>query len=51
MVVLLMGIMGATSLYNLIEIVPQDGALMAMLSLKGLEEKQLYRGLARVSIT
>ena len=51
MVVLLKGIMGATSLYNLIEIVPQDGALMAMLSLKGLEEKQLYRGLARVSIT
>ncbi len=50
MVVLLMGIMGATSLYNLIEIVPQDGALMVMLALEGLEEKQLYRGLARVSI-
>lgn len=50
-VVLLMGIMGATSLYNLIELVPQDGALMTMLALEGLEEKQLYRGLARVSIT
>lgn len=50
MVVLLMGIMGASSLHNLIEIVPQDAALMTMLALDSLEEKQLYRGLARISI-
>jgi hypothetical protein len=49
-VVLLMGIMGAASLHNLIDIVPQDAALMAMLGLDSLEEKQLYRGLAQVSI-
>ncbi len=46
MVVLLMGIMGASSLHNLIEVVPQDAALMAMLALERLEEKQLYRGMA-----
>jgi len=49
-VVLLMGIMGATSLHNLIDIVPQDATLMTVLALEGLEEKQLYRGLSRVSI-
>jgi len=51
MVVLVMGITGATSLFNLIEVIPQDAALMAMLGLKSLEEKQLYRGLSRISIT
>lgn len=49
-IVLLMGIMNASSLHNLIDVVPQDAALMAMLALESLEEKQLYRGLARVSI-
>jgi hypothetical protein len=49
-VVLLMGIMGATSLHNLIDLVLQDGALVAMLALNSLEEKQLYRGLAGVSV-
>ena len=51
MVVLAMGITGASSLYNLIDVIPKDAALMAMLGLQSLEEKQLYRGLARVSIT
>lgn len=49
-VVLLMGIMDASSLHNLIGIVPQDAALMTMLALDSLEEKQLYRGLCRISI-
>ena len=49
-IVLLMGIVGADSLHNLIDVVPQDAALMALLALESLEEKQLYRGLARVSI-
>ena len=49
-IVLLMGIMGATSLHNLVEVVPQDAALWLMLALESLEEKQIYRGLAQVSI-
>lgn len=49
-IVLLMGLMGATSLHHLVEVVPQDAALWLMLSLESLEEKQLYRGLAQVSI-
>lgn len=49
-VVLLMGIVGAASLHNLIELIPRDAALMTMLALESLEEKQLYRGLAQVSI-
>lgn len=50
-IVLLMGIMGATSLHQLVELVPQDAALMVMLALHNLEEKQLYRGLAQVRVT
>jgi len=49
--VLLMGIVNAASLHHLIQIVPQDAALLAMLALNSLEEKQLYRGLAQVSVT
>ncbi len=49
-IVLLMGLMGATSLHHLVEVVPQDAALWLMLTLESLEEKQLYRGLAQVSI-
>jgi hypothetical protein len=49
-IVLLMGIMGASSLYNLIDVVPQDAVLWLMLALQSLEEKQIYRGLAQVSI-
>lgn len=49
-IVLLMGIMGATSLCQLVGLVPQDAALMAMLALHNLEEKQLYRGLAQVTV-
>lgn len=49
-IVLLMGLMGATSLHHLVAVVPQDAALWLMLTLESLEEKQLYRGLAQVSI-
>jgi len=49
-IVLLMGLMGATSLHHLVAVVPQDAALWLMLTLASLEEKQLYRGLAQVSI-
>jgi len=49
--VLLMGIVNAASLHHLIQIVPRDTALLAMLALNSLEEKQLYRGLAQVSVT
>jgi hypothetical protein len=50
-IVLLMGIMGATSLHNLVEVVPQDAALWLILAMESLEEKQIYRGLAQVSIS
>lgn len=50
-IVLLMGVMGASSLHNLIEVVPQDAALWLMLALESLEEKQIYRGLAQVSVS
>jgi hypothetical protein len=50
-IVLLMGVMGATSLHNLIEVVPQDAALWLMLALETLEEKQIYRGLAQVKVS
>ena len=49
-IVVLLGIMGASSLYNLVEVVPQDAALWLMLALESLEEKQIYRGLAQISI-
>jgi hypothetical protein len=49
--VLLMGIVNAASLHHLIQVVPQDAALLAMLALDSLEEKQLYRGLAQVSVS
>ena len=50
LVVLLMGIIGASSLYQLVELVPQDAALWVMLGIESLEEKQLYRGLGRVTV-
>jgi len=49
-IVLLMGIMGAASLHQLVGLVPQDAALLVMLALHNLEEKQLYRGLAQVTV-
>jgi len=49
-IVLLMGLMGATSLHHLVEVVPRDAALWLMLTLESLEEKQLYRSLAQISI-
>lgn len=49
-IVLLMGIMGAASLHQLVGLVPQDAALLAMLGLHQVEEKQLYRGLAQVRV-
>jgi len=48
--VLLMGIMGAASLHQLVGLVPQDAALLVMLGLHQVEEKQLYRGLAQVTV-
>lgn len=50
MVVLMMGIMGVSSLHALSQALPQDEALLALLNLPGLEMKQLYRGLAQISI-
>jgi len=49
-IVILMGIMGASSLHQLVALVPQDAVLLAMLALHGLEEKQLYRGLGEVTV-
>ena len=49
-IVILMGIVGASSLHQLVELVPQDAVLMAMLAWHDLEEKQLYRGLGEVSV-
>jgi hypothetical protein len=51
LVTLLMGVVGATSLNNTTTLLPHDAALMTMLAIDALDEKQLYRGLARVSIT
>ncbi len=50
MLVILMGVAGAGSLYGLVELLPQDAVLMAALGIQGIDEKQIYRGLARVSI-
>ncbi len=50
LVTLLMGVVGATSLNNMTTLLPHDAALMTMLAVDALDEKQLYRGLARVSI-
>ncbi len=50
MLVILMGIVGASSLHGLVDLIPQDAVLMAVLGIQELEEKHLYRGLARVSI-
>lgn len=50
LITLLMGVVGATSLHNTTTLLPHDAALMTMLVIDALDEKQLYRGLARVSI-
>ena len=50
MVVIMMGIMGATSLNNLAALIAQDATLAVLFSLEVLNEKQLYRGLGTVEI-
>ncbi len=50
MAVIMMGILGATSLSNLATLIAQDATLIALFGLSNLEQKQLYRGLASVSI-
>jgi len=49
-VVLLMGVVGATSLFGATQLLPTDAALCTMLAVSALDEKQVYRGLARISI-
>lgn len=49
-VVLLMGVVGATSLCAAAQLLPTDAALCTMLAVSALDEKQLYRGLASISI-
>ncbi len=50
MVVIMMGIMGATSLNNLAALIAQDATLAVLFGLEMLNEKQLYRGLGTVEI-
>ena len=50
MLVILMGVVGASSLYGLVEFLPQDTILTVVLGIREIDEKQIYRGLARVSI-
>ena len=49
-VVLLMGVVGATSLFGATQLLPTDAALCIMLAVSALDEKQVYRGLASISI-
>jgi hypothetical protein len=49
-VVILMGVLGATSLADLTRQVAQDAALCAMLGLQALDEKVIYRGLATITV-
>jgi hypothetical protein len=49
-VVLLMGVVGATSLFGAAQLLPTDAALCTMLAVSALDEKHLYRGLASISI-
>jgi hypothetical protein len=49
-VVILMGVLGATSLADLTRQVVQDAALCAMLGLQTLDEKVIYRGLASITV-
>ena len=49
-VVLLMGVVGATSLFGATQLLPTDAALCTMLAVSALDEKQVYRGLASISI-
>ncbi len=49
-VVLLMGVVGATSLFGAVQLLPTDAALCTMLAVSALDEKQVYRGLASISI-
>ncbi len=50
LVALLMGVVGAASLNGMTTLLPHDAALMTMLAIDILDEKQLYRGLGQVSI-
>ena len=50
MVVIMMGIMGATSLNNLAALIAQDATLTVLFGLEMLNEKQLYRGLGTIKI-
>jgi len=49
-VVLLMGVVGATSLFGATQLLPTDAALCTMLAVSALDEKQVYRGLASISV-
>lgn len=49
-VVILLGVLGATSLYDLTRQVAQDAVLGALLGMQTLDEKVLYRGLAAITV-
>jgi hypothetical protein len=49
-VVLLMGVVGATSLFGAAQLLPTDAALCTLLAVSALDEKQVYRGLASISL-
>jgi len=50
LVVMLFGLLNATSLANVVQEVNQDGVLRAILGIEDLEVKQVYRGLARLTV-
>lgn len=50
LVVMLFGLMNATSLFDLVDEVNQDEVLQHILGIEQLEVKQLYRGLAMLSV-
>ena len=50
MVVLLMGVVGATSLFGATQLLPTDAALCTMLAVSARDAQQVYRGLASSSL-
>ena len=50
LIVMLFGLTNASSLANLVEEVNQDVVLCSILGIEGVEEKQLYRGLAMLTV-